>query len=120
MNLASALAPFVDLRVRKRGLQYFRGGRVELVSCGAQEARAVVTGTEHYQVTLSRSGRAIDSSCSCPYADRGAPCKHIWGAILAADAKGCLVGTDGAPPDHLTCTPSTEGREGREAGTGES
>jgi len=116
MNLASALAPFVDLRVRKRGLQYFRGGRVELVACGAQEARAVVTGTEHYQVTLSRSGRSIDSSCSCPYADRGAPCKHIWAAILAADAKGCLVGTDGAPPDQLTCTPSTEGRE---AGTGD-
>jgi uncharacterized Zn finger protein len=45
MNLASALAPFVDLRVRKRGLQYFRGGRVELVACGAQEAKAVVTGT---------------------------------------------------------------------------
>ena len=115
MNLASALAPFADSRIRKRGLQYFRGRRVTLTSCSPDRVSAVVTGSETYQVTLQRAERTIRSICSCPYADRGAPCKHIWAAILAADAQGCLRGADGSLPDQLTCYPAPEGRD---AGSG--
>ncbi|HKI05732.1 MAG TPA: DEAD/DEAH box helicase [Thermoanaerobaculia bacterium] len=111
MNLASTLARFVDLGVRKRGLQYFQARRVVLSFCGPHQVNAVVTGSETYFVSLSRSARSVRSTCTCPYADRGAPCKHIWAAILAADAQGCLRGADGTMPDELTCTPSPEVRE---------
>jgi len=110
MNLASTLARFVDLKIRKRGLQYFRTHRVTVSTCSAQRVDAVVTGSQSYLVSLRRMGGTVLSTCSCPYADRGAPCKHVWAVILAADAKGCLRSGDGALPDQLTCVPRSEAR----------
>ncbi|MES1211807.1 MAG: SWIM zinc finger family protein, partial [Acidobacteriota bacterium] len=98
--------------VRNRGLHYFRGRRVSLLSCGPWEARAVVTGTNRYEVALTREGKRVRVSCSCPFfADRDTPCKHIWATVLAVDTKSGLRG-DGRLPSALITTnaPGPEAR----------
>ncbi|HEV2845844.1 MAG TPA: SNF2-related protein [Thermoanaerobaculia bacterium] len=101
MNLADVLATFVNAKIRKRGIHYFRGRRVSLSSCDREQAKATVSGTSLYQVALTREGKVLRASCSCPFADRGVSCKHIWAVILAADAKGGLRGADGSFPSRL-------------------
>ncbi|HEX9943279.1 MAG TPA: SNF2-related protein [Thermoanaerobaculia bacterium] len=61
---------------------------------------------------MARDAQAILSSCSCPYFGRGEPCKHIWAAILAADARGGLRGSNGTLPNRLTAKATTENRGG--------
>jgi superfamily II DNA or RNA helicase len=108
MSLASTLATFVNAKVRKRGVHYFRGRRVRLTACGPEKAEATVSGSSVYRVLLDRDGQALEASCSCPYFSRNEPCKHIWAAILAVDAKGGLLGPAGAPPRKLTTGARTE------------
>lgn len=101
MNLASTLATFVNAKVRKRGIHYFRGRRVSLSSCDREQAKATVSGRSLYQVALTREGKVLRASCSCPFAGRGERCKHIWAVILAVDDKGGLRGADGSLPTRL-------------------
>ncbi len=102
MSLASVLTPYINSKVRKRGVHYFNAGRVRLTSCGPQAAEATVTGSSVYEVSLFREGKAIlQAFCSCPFAERGEPCKHVWAALLAVDAKGGLRGKDGSLPQRL-------------------
>jgi len=104
MTLASSLGRSVKSPVRNRGLHYFRGRRVSLLSCGPWEASAVVTGTTRYEVALTREGRRVRASCSCPFfTDRDTPCKHIWATLLAVDTKSGLRG-DGRLPSTLVTT----------------
>lgn len=110
MTLASSLERFVNAKTRKRGLHYFRGRRVRLTACGPETAEAVVSGSSEYDVVLTRDSQGLRASCSCPFSDRGEPCKHVWAAILAVDAKGGLQGSDGAPPAKLTVVPLPEER----------
>ena len=108
MDLASTLARFVNPKVRKRGLHYFRGRRVTLTACGPERAQAEVTGSSVYRVHLTREGTRLRGSCSCPFAGRGEPCKHLWAAILAVDAKSGLRGSGGTLPATLTSQASGE------------
>ena len=108
MDLATALARFVNAKVRKRGLHYFRGRRVKLTACGPEKAQAEVTGSNVYRVHLNREGKTLHGSCSCPFAGRGEPCKHVWAAILAVDSADGLRGADGTVPAALTSQASGE------------
>lgn len=110
MTLASSLERFVNSKIRKRGVHYFRGRRVRLTACGPETAEAVVSGSSEYDVVLTRDSQGLRASCSCPFSGRGEPCKHVWAAILAVDAKGGLRGSDGAPPAKLTVVPLPEDR----------
>jgi hypothetical protein len=111
MDLASTLARFVNPKLRKRGTHYFRGRRVSLTACGPETAQAEVTGSSVYRVHLTRDGKVLRGSCSCPFAGRGEPCKHLWAAILAVDAKGGLRGSDGTLPATLKTQASGEAPE---------
>jgi superfamily II DNA or RNA helicase len=110
MSLASTLAPFVNPKVRKRGVHYFHGGRVRLFFCDSHRVQAIVSGSSSYDVVLNRNVQFLHSSCSCPYFERDEPCKHIWAAILAADAKGGLQSPDGTGPQRLLTTAGAETR----------
>ena len=101
MTLASMLAHLVDWRVRERGRAYFQTERVQLTECGPEVARAAVTGSEEYQVSLTREGANLWAYCSCPFFAGGETCKHVWAAILAADARKGLRGQDGDLPRKL-------------------
>jgi hypothetical protein len=114
MTLASALDRFVNPKVRRRGVHYFRGRTVRLTACGPERAEAVVAGSSEYDVSLRRDSEALRASCSCPFSGRGETCKHIWAAILAVDAKGGLRGSQGVLPQKLvTSAPEEEGARGR-------
>jgi superfamily II DNA or RNA helicase len=111
MTLASTLERFVNSKVRKRGIHYFRGKRVRLTACGPETAEAVVSGSSEYDVLLTRDSQGLRASCSCPFSDRGEICKHVWAAILAVDVKGGLQGSNGAKPQKLTVVPLPEDRQ---------
>jgi uncharacterized Zn finger protein len=104
MNLASVLDSFVNSKVRKRGVHYFRGKTVRLTACGPERAEAIVTGSMEYDVSLWRDAQVLRASCSCPFSDRGEVCKHVWAAILAVDAKGGLRGSQGFLPQKLVAS----------------
>ncbi|HEX4498205.1 MAG TPA: SNF2-related protein [Thermoanaerobaculia bacterium] len=101
MTLAALLAHLVDWRVRERGREYFQAGRVRLTECGPEVARAEVTGTETYPVSLTREEDTVWAVCSCPFFAGGAICKHIWATILAADERKGLRGPYGDVPRKL-------------------
>ncbi len=101
MTLASMLSHLVDWRVRERGRAYFQTDRVQLTECGPEVARATVSGSEEYQVSLTREGAKLWAFCSCPFFAGGATCKHVWAAILAADERKGLRGPDGDLPRKL-------------------
>ncbi len=115
MSLASSLVPYIHSNIRNRGVQYFNAGLVRLTACGAESAQAVVTGSDLYEVTLLRDGKVLQASCSCPFAERGEVCKHVWAVILAVDAKGGLRGNDGTLPQRLKTMQAAvgDGAEGR-------
>jgi superfamily II DNA or RNA helicase len=101
MTLASSLSRFVESRIRGRGREYFARGMVSLLSCGPAAVEATVFGSEEYDVTLIREGRGLVAFCSCPYVDRGEPCKHIWAVILAAEKAEGLIGPRGEVSERL-------------------
>ena len=101
MTLATLLAHFVDWRVRERGRSYFQTDKVRLVTSGPEAVEAVVTGSEEYGVTLTREDASVWAYCSCPFFQGGEPCKHVWAAILAADAQKALRGPAGDLPRTL-------------------
>ena len=101
MSLASTLTPFINSKVRKRGVHYFNAGRVRLISCDPKMAQAIVDGSGPYPVSLFRKGEVLQASCACPFAERGEACKHIWATLLAADVRGGLRGQDGTLPERL-------------------
>ncbi|GAB6038033.1 hypothetical protein JCM15519_25920 [Fundidesulfovibrio butyratiphilus] len=76
--------------IRKRGEEYFRLGRVSLEKANPRTIAATVEGSEEYLVDLAddgRSGRGARASCECSHFMSGHLCKHLWAAILAADAE---------------------------------
>jgi superfamily II DNA or RNA helicase len=99
MSLATVFSGSFPAKLRKRGTQYWRDGLVTLISWNGERVKAVVSGSEDYQVTLRRDEKLLWASCSCPYSgDRGELCKHVWATLLAADAEGGLRGPRGGLP----------------------
>jgi superfamily II DNA or RNA helicase len=92
--ISQALSHYFDTGVRRRGADYFRGGRVRLGSGSAAHVLASVRGSSRYQIELRREDATIHASCTCPYFDVGM-CKHIWAVLLAVDARRLLEGDGG-------------------------
>lgn len=71
-------------KILERGKDYYDAGAVEELE--EEETgvwRAVVSGTEHYDVSVVVTGIAVtESSCNCPYGD-GSMCKHIVAVLYA-------------------------------------
>jgi uncharacterized Zn finger protein len=66
----------------QRGLDYYRGGRVEKLLETDNKVKAIVTGTDIYGVTFGMHGRRFDYDCSCPLGEEGEFCKHLVAASL--------------------------------------
>ncbi|MCI5773380.1 MAG: SWIM zinc finger family protein [Erysipelotrichaceae bacterium] len=64
--------------ILERGRDYFYGGMVTEFQKTDSGYRAVVMGTEEYEVEIEiDKDRVNDMSCSCPYAEDGNYCKHM-------------------------------------------
>ncbi len=90
-SLARDLASHFDTSVRKRGVDYYRGGRVQIEDGSESRIAAIVRGSDRYEVHLERDHDEIRATCTCPHFDTDM-CKHIWACILAADAQQLLRG----------------------------
>ena len=113
-----ALAPFVNVRTRAKGLQYFSSGRVIDITGAEWVANAVVRGTRDYRVELVRDRNRFTGSCECPYyADRAEICKHIWAALLEAEDRQ-LLGGDGPVGDDAVLDPEYRPSAGGRARAG--
>ena len=78
----------VDEKIRKRGLDYYRGGAVTEVARRDDTISAVATGSSFYDVSFAVKGRKISHPrCSCPY-DWGPVCKHATALAFHLNAKG--------------------------------
>jgi superfamily II DNA or RNA helicase len=74
---------------RRKGDDYYRSGMVEVYNYTANLVQAGVTGSNVYDVALSRDGALLMASCECPYAQRELEfCKHIWALVLASAERG--------------------------------
>jgi len=88
-SLTSSLARNFSAAVRSKGEEYMRDGRV---SAEASEPRRAEYGVRGMMATpyvvllgMDRAGR-LDVACDCPHAAGGHFCKHVWAAILQAEA----------------------------------
>ena len=88
MQVAPLLARYFHTTIRERGYQYFRQKRVRIGFGSASEVSAEVRGSEDYLLLMQWTGERLEVFCGCIYfIDKGQPCKHLWAAILAADAE---------------------------------
>jgi superfamily II DNA or RNA helicase len=92
MPLAERCRSEVSSATRSKGESYYRRGRVTIDSRSANSVHASVagSGSTPYSVTIdwSDSDSGLDVVCDCPHYADGFFCKHIWAALLAADAEG--------------------------------
>jgi superfamily II DNA or RNA helicase len=89
MSLLKKFVQEFSHRAREEGTRIFHGGHVHIDETAPEYVDATVHGTEPYGVSLTRQKGRVQYSCDCPYFhESGEPCKHIWAALLAADAKG--------------------------------
>lgn len=70
--------------ILSRGQNYYSEGRVVKIWQDIDLIRAVVEGTEDYEVWIDPID--ISGRCTCPYALNGAPCKHMAAVFAALDA----------------------------------
>ena len=67
-------------KIRKRGEDYFDDRRVKYLEVDQERVRAIVEGTEFYEVEFTlEAGQIRSLMCDCPYPEI---CKHEYAAIL--------------------------------------
>lgn len=75
--------------ILERGWEYYRSGAVEHLVKAENKVEAVVRGSEYYKVKIVYHRDEIkETYCSCPYAAKGYPCKHMAAVLYAADNRG--------------------------------
>jgi hypothetical protein len=97
VSLLTWLADEFSSPVRARGREYFQDGCVFSLTRSGGIVRAKISGTREYSVRVDLRGApsSIRMECNCPFAtDRDEPCKHIWAALLEANSRGLLEGSD--------------------------
>lgn len=89
--IASRLASLFPASVRNRGYTCYERGAAHIVNGSPVAIEATVRGSFDYEVELEwKSGGELAIYCSCAYFETNGPCKHLWAAVLAAQAKGYL------------------------------
>ncbi|HET9531361.1 MAG TPA: DEAD/DEAH box helicase, partial [Blastocatellia bacterium] len=96
MSVASRFSRYFESRIQGRGHSYQAGGRVRLKSGDSRSVRAIVRGSENYEVEITVTKSGLDVSCTCPYFYEDY-CKHIFATLLEADELGLLGEAYDAP-----------------------
>ncbi|MFN0111536.1 MAG: SNF2-related protein [Blastocatellia bacterium] len=95
MSLILQLAGDFSAEIRSGGNEYFRQSKVKIKNASPMNLEAEVQGTDKYKVALWREGNEISVRCSCPHYESSGLCKHLWAALLTADAENHLKGGSG-------------------------
>src|SRR5579862_5472147 len=88
--LTARLSHLFSPGVKSRGHDYYARGFVRIDRATPLTLRASVSGSNIYDVQFAWENGELSLYCSCPYFDTDGPCKHLWAAILAAQARGYL------------------------------
>ncbi|MDE3156906.1 MAG: helicase SNF2, partial [Acidobacteriota bacterium] len=106
MPLSRTLARQVPPTIRARGESYFFKQAVREIAAEAGIIHATVRGSEDYDVWLEPHGRRLHVACTCRYfLDHFDVCKHIWAALLAAEARSLPLAPSGVALDRLEIDP---------------
>jgi len=97
MKLSKRLEGEFKAAVRQRGQTYYWQHSIRIRSGDARHVQAEVTGTERYGVTLTWDAPFLTVWCDCPFFEEEGPCKHLWGAVLAAEGQNYLSDAASAP-----------------------
>ncbi|HVW85107.1 MAG TPA: SNF2-related protein [Bryobacteraceae bacterium] len=91
MSLTSKFGGYFRVSVRQRANQYIWSSSVRIDRGSAREVRAIVRGSDLYDVTLVVEEGQLRVWCDCPYFTSEGPCKHLWAVLVAAEKKGYLA-----------------------------
>jgi superfamily II DNA or RNA helicase len=106
MRVSDFLGEQISNGSRSRGLSYFRAGAVRSLSVEDGVIQATVRGSEPYTVWIETGSPALRASCTCRFFDdRLDICKHIFAAILSAEAQSIPLVPPGVPPVDATIEP---------------
>ncbi len=74
---------FIDEKILKRGLSYYKDGAItDFSEISSGEYEAIVSGSEEYTIQLEINNNTITyHNCDCPY-DMGPVCKHIVAVVF--------------------------------------
>ena len=70
-----------SVQSRQRGDAILKSGGVHFLRATDSLAVAQVEGTDDYVVEIAVERRTALLGCSCPYAEGGAHCKHVWATL---------------------------------------
>ena len=71
-------------RILRRGLLYWRDGKVMNLTKSDKKVTALVKGTSNYFVEIDfDGGTPVEMYCTCPYAAKGERCKHMAAVMYA-------------------------------------
>jgi superfamily II DNA or RNA helicase len=90
-RLSNLLQPDFSYEQRTKGLEAYTRGAVHLQRGTNAEVLAEVQGSSSRAVLLAWHEDELEYTCSCPLAQSGQPCRHLWAAILLAEARGYLL-----------------------------
>jgi superfamily II DNA or RNA helicase len=106
MKVSEALVSQISNSSRVRGHSYFTSGAVRSVTVQDGVIHATVRGSATYTVWMKGEGARLRASCTCPYyEDRLDVCKHIWAAILAAEAQSLPLLSPAIAPRDVELAP---------------
>ncbi|MEE8498681.1 MAG: SWIM zinc finger family protein, partial [Acidimicrobiia bacterium] len=94
-----AVKALAQPRIYERGVRYHAEGRVEPEAGSTERLRATVRGTVPYTVELWVDRGNPAWSCSCPYAEDGAFCKHCVAVGLLVASGPDPIGVVVVRPD---------------------
>lgn len=94
MSAVMTLAHDFSSAVRAKGNAYARSRRVRVLTSKPDRAEFSVRGSDYDPYTILLGivpPGTLQAACSCPYADDGQLCKHIWAALIHAESQGTPV-----------------------------
>lgn len=90
--VAERVLQYFTARCRHSGNLSFKAGRVVLTTANSEEVIANVFDNPECRVRLRLEQGRLIAGCTCGhYEESSTPCKHVWAALLAAEAEGALT-----------------------------
>ncbi len=90
MKLKGSLSKYILDNITEeiywRGFKYFQAGKVDNLIESDKKCKALVYGTEDYQIEFRQGPKYIKGYCNCPYFESNEDyCKHIAAVAIAHD-----------------------------------
>ena len=82
-----SLSRFFSTQVRQRGDAIARSSTVNIQRASDVAAIATVQGSAEYTVEIAVLKKSVSCGCTCPHADDGYACKHIWATLRTLQAE---------------------------------